>query len=98
MPSPLLDHDHAEPSFFRPENLLEGARRQKGLPRSPVPAGCLLDIDGAHVTNAMATRPGDFEKGGRDGQDEALEVCSRALAAALAHGRAEPAARGGQVP
>jgi uridine phosphorylase len=270
-PPPLLDHDHAEPTFFRPENLLEGARRQKGLPPGATPAGCLLDIDGdllehllhtggatvdrtwpcfhtklhrwtetgfgivagtvgapyavlvaeelfasgceavvsissagivtrdatppffaliesalrdegtshhyasaaryavadpalmrsvasaletkgtrllrgtswttdapfretrslidsrqaegivcvemeaagllamagaqrrpvvclAHVTNAMATRPGDFEKGGRDGQEEALEVCSRALAAALGHVRAEPAARGGEVP
>jgi uridine phosphorylase len=43
------------------------------------PVACL-----AHVTNAMATRPDDFEKGGHDGQKEALEVCARALAAAVA--------------
>jgi hypothetical protein len=42
----------------------------------------------AHVTNAMATRPDDFEKGGHDGQEEALDVCWRALIAALAHTRA----------
>ena len=42
----------------------------------------------AHVTNAMATRPDDFEKGGHDGQEEALAVCRRALVAALAHTRA----------
>jgi uridine phosphorylase len=41
----------------------------------------------AHVTNAMATRPDDFEKGGHDGQEEALDVCRRALVAALAHAR-----------
>jgi hypothetical protein len=35
----------------------------------------------------MATRPDDFEKGGHDGQEEALDVCRRALVAALAHVR-----------
>jgi uridine phosphorylase len=42
------------------------------------PVACL-----AHVTNAMATRPDDFEKGGHDGQEVALEVCAEALAAAV---------------
>lgn len=46
------------------------------------PVTCL-----AHVTNAMATRPEDFEKGGHDGQEEALELCARAVAAAVAHVR-----------
>jgi hypothetical protein len=41
------------------------------------PVTCL-----AHVTNAMATRPENFAKGGHDGQEEALEVCARALTAA----------------
>lgn len=45
-PPPLLDHDPSEEPVFLPENLLEGARRQKGLARSAVPAGCLLDFDG----------------------------------------------------
>ncbi len=49
------------------------------------PVTCL-----AHVTNAMATRPEDFEKGGHDGQEEALEVCARAVSAALAYARSGP--------
>jgi hypothetical protein len=53
------------------------------------PVACI-----AHVTNAMATRPDDFEKGGHDGQEEALDVCRRALVAALAYARGiAPAAR-----
>jgi hypothetical protein len=35
----------------------------------------------------MATRPEDFEKGGHDGQEEALDMSARALASALAHVR-----------
>jgi uridine phosphorylase len=52
------------------------------------PVTCL-----ARVTNAMATRPGDFEKGGHDGQEEALEVCARALAAAVAYVRSTRAGK-----
>lgn len=33
-------------SVFQPENLLREARRQRGLPDSPVPAVCALDPDG----------------------------------------------------
>ena len=44
--SPLLDHDPSEEPVFLPENLLDGARRQKGLRRTDVPGGCLLDFDG----------------------------------------------------
>ena len=44
--SPLLDHDPSEGPVFLPENLLEGARRQKGLAQGTVPGGCLLDFDG----------------------------------------------------
>jgi len=51
--------------------------RARGLPVT-----CL-----AHVTNAMATRPDDFDKGGHDAQEEALGLCARALAAAVAHAR-----------
>lgn len=43
---PILDHDPAEEPVFLPGNLLEGARRQKGLTRTEVPGGCLLDFDG----------------------------------------------------
>jgi hypothetical protein len=49
------------------------------------PVACI-----AHVTNAMATRPDDFEKGGHDGQEEALDLCARALDAAVAHARSSP--------
>jgi uridine phosphorylase len=44
--SPILDHDPDEEPVFLPGNLLEGARRRKGLPRADVPGGCLLDFDG----------------------------------------------------
>lgn len=37
---------HAEPSVFRPENLLLEARRQKGLPELRLPRVCVLDPDG----------------------------------------------------
>jgi hypothetical protein len=31
----------------------------------------------------MATRPDDFEKGGHDGQEEALALCARAVKVAV---------------
>ena len=43
---PILEHDPGDPSVFLPENLIESARRQKGLAPCEVPAGCLLDFDG----------------------------------------------------
>jgi hypothetical protein len=52
---PIVDHDPAERSVFDPENLLEGARRQKGLPPGRVPAGCLLDMDGELVERLVAS-------------------------------------------
>ena len=42
----------------------------------------------AHVTNTMATRAEDFEKGGETGLEEALKVCELALEAALEHAAA----------
>jgi hypothetical protein len=39
----------------------------------------------AHITNAMATRGEDFEKGGDAGLADSLSVCSAALEAALEH-------------
>jgi len=44
--SPILDHDPFEKPVFLPANLLERARQQKGLTRTDVPGGCLLDFDG----------------------------------------------------
>ncbi len=54
-PTPILDHDTAEPAVFEPGNLLDGARRQKGLPPNRVPAGCLLDMDGELVERLVAS-------------------------------------------
>jgi uridine phosphorylase len=44
---PILDAKRfADPSVFRPENLLRESRRQRGLPEARVPALCILDPDG----------------------------------------------------
>jgi uridine phosphorylase len=53
--SPLLEHDHVDPPVFLPKSLLEGARRQKRLAPSTLPAGCLLDMDGELVERLAAT-------------------------------------------
>jgi nucleoside phosphorylase len=45
--APILDlKDHEAPSVFLPENMLREARRQKSIPRLPIPAVCILDPDG----------------------------------------------------
>ncbi len=81
---------------FRESELLIAARRAEGILCVEMEAAALLAMGRAlrrsvtclaHVTNAMATRPGDFEKGGHDGQEEELEVCARALFAALGYAR-----------
>jgi uridine phosphorylase len=61
--TPIIDHDSAEVPVFEPGNLLDGARRQKGLPDGRVPAGCLLDMDGELVERLVAS--------GRAGLDSA---------------------------
>jgi uridine phosphorylase len=53
--TPIIDHDTKEAAVFEPGNLLEGSRRQKGLPESRVPAGCLLDMDGELVDHLVAS-------------------------------------------
>ena len=53
--SPLLEHDPVEPPVFLPGNLLEAARVRKGLPKTAVPSGCLLDFDGELVEHLVAT-------------------------------------------
>jgi uridine phosphorylase len=53
--TPIIDHDTAEAPVFEPGNLLEGARRQKGLPERRVPAGCLLDLDGELLERLAAS-------------------------------------------
>ena len=53
-PPILADKRVAEPSVFRPENLLREARRQKGLPDLRMPRVCVLDPDGDLVRHLKA--------------------------------------------
>ena len=81
---------------FRETASLVESRRAEGIACVEMEAAALLAMARAlrkpvaclaHVTNAMATRRDDFEKGGRAGQEEAIAVCERALEAALEHAR-----------
>jgi uridine phosphorylase len=92
---------------FRESATLIASRRDEGILAVEMEAAALLAMGRAlrkpvtclaHVTNAMATRPEDFEKGGHGGQDEALEMCSRALAAALAFVRGHPSGKDARQP
>jgi uridine phosphorylase len=92
---------------FRESASLIAGRRAEGILSVEMEAAALLAMGRAlqkpvtclaHVTNAMATRPDDFAKGGHDGQEEALEVCARALAAAVAYARGNPAERDAKQP
>ena len=78
--SPLLDHDPGEPTVFLPGNLLEAASLSALGAAIGKPVVCL-----AHVTNPMATRGGDSEKGGVAGLEESPAVCATALEAAMEH-------------
>ena len=51
---PLLEHEPSETPVFTAANLLEAARIRKGVPKVPVPAGCLLDFDGELVQHLAA--------------------------------------------
>lgn len=49
MPSdstPLLHHPLTAPSVFRPEDLMQAVRADRGLATESVPALCVLDFDG----------------------------------------------------
>jgi len=52
---PLLDHDPDEAPVFLAGNLLEAARVRKDLPKTVVPAGCLLDFDGELVDHLVSS-------------------------------------------
>jgi uridine phosphorylase len=96
-PTPLLrGASWTTDAPFRESASLIAGRRAEGALSVEMEAAALLAMGHAlrrpvtclaHVTNAMATRPEDFDKGGHDGQEEALEVCARALAAAVAYAR-----------
>ncbi|MCP5042167.1 MAG: nucleoside phosphorylase [bacterium] len=45
----------------------------------------------SHVTNQMATNPGDFEKGGSDGHEQSVRLCEEALRSLLEMDRSKPA-------
>lgn len=77
---------------FRETEPLINARRDEGIISVEMEAAALLAMGGAlnkpvcciaHITNSMATRDDDFEKGGDDGHETALKVCTIALSALL---------------
>ncbi len=77
---------------FRETLKLISARRDEGIIAVEMEAAALLAmgvalnkpvICFAHITNSMATREDDFEKGGDDGNETALKVCAIALATLL---------------
>lgn len=79
---------------FRETKKLIAARREEGIVSVEMEAAALLSLGYAsgkpvvclaHITNTMATREEDFEKGGDAGLEESLEVCALALSAAVEH-------------
>ena len=86
IPTPLLrGASWTTDAPFRESASLIAGRRAEGILSVEMEAAALVAMGRAlakpvtclaHVTNAMATRPDDFEKGGHDGQEEALEICS----------------------
>ena len=77
---------------FRETETLIAARRKEGVVSVEMEAAALLALGAAvgkpvvclaHITNAMATRGDDFEKGGDTGQEESFAVCALALEAAV---------------
>lgn len=91
---------HTGPSWttdapFRETKRLIALHRREGIVSVEMEAAALLTLGMvldkpvvclAHVTNTMATREEDFEKGGDAGLADSLSVCAAALEAALEHG------------
>lgn len=91
---------HTGPSWttdapFRETESLIASRRREGIVSVEMEAAALLTLGKAlgkpvvclaHVTNTMATREEDFEKGGDAGLADSLSVCAAALEAALEQG------------
>jgi len=89
---------HTGPSWttdapFRETESLIASRRLEGVVSVEMEAAALLTLGKvlnkpvvclAHVTNTMATRTDEFEKGGDAGLSDSLSVCAAALEAALA--------------
>lgn len=83
---------------FRETAELIAARREEGIIAVEMEAAALLAMGTAlkkpvvclaHITNSMATREDDFEKGGDSGTHQALAFCAAALAATLKHAEGE---------
>lgn len=79
---------------FRETESLIASRRREGIVSVEMEAAALLTLGKvlgkpvvclAHVTNTMATRTEDFEKGGDAGLADSLSVCAMALKASLEH-------------
>jgi len=79
---------------FRETLELIVARQEEGIIAVEMEAAALLAMGAslmkpvvclAHITNSMATRKDDFEKGGEAGILQALEICSLTLRTALEH-------------
>jgi uridine phosphorylase len=77
---------------FRETSKLIASRREEGVVAVEMEAAALLAMGTAldkpvvclaHITNAMATRTDDFEKGGDDGNETALNICASVLTALL---------------
>jgi uridine phosphorylase len=90
---------------FRETETLIAARREERIVSVEMEAAALLALGAAagkpvvclaHVTNAMATRGEDFEKGGYAGLEESLTVCSLALSAAVEHAAHASTRKGGR--
>ncbi|MBI5420202.1 MAG: nucleoside phosphorylase [Deltaproteobacteria bacterium] len=90
---------------FRETGSLIAARRDEGVVSVEMEAAALIALGAAlgkpvvclaHVTNAMATRGEDFEKGGDAGLEESLTVCALALSAALEHAEDISNGKGGR--
>jgi len=102
---------HTGPSWtidapFRETESLIASRRREGIVSVEMEAAALLTLGKvlnrpvvclAHVTNTMATRTEDFEKGGDAGLADSLSVCAATLEAALEHaGRKTHPGEGGR--
>jgi uridine phosphorylase len=83
---------------FRETESLIASRSREGIVSVEMEAAALLTLGKtlgkpvvclAHVTNSMATREEDFEKGGDAGLADSLSVCAVALEAALGQGMGE---------
>jgi len=77
---------------FRETSEMIASRRKEGITAVEMEAAALLAMGTsftkpvvclAHITNIMATRKEDFEKGGDPGTLQALEICALALKTAL---------------